>query len=215
MNDPLNSHLMDIISDPASTGLILAGGYGIQLKQAHLKEMGERTVIASIPESRATQDIDFFLSLSFFLSSEKGKAVRQLLDRLEYTVVLNSENHRFEKRHKLEKQMNNDVIVDFLARQPLLSEAVKSDSFRVGKNSGANLHGRTTVEAFAVEDSPVKLTVKTIGVNDGLAIAEVLVPHPYAWINLKVRAAHDWLLRERGEKPPKANSRKHVLMYIF
>ena len=36
VNDPLLPHLMDIASDPASEGLILAGGFGMRLKQVEL-----------------------------------------------------------------------------------------------------------------------------------------------------------------------------------
>lgn len=32
MTDPLMPHLLDIAADPASDGLILAGGFGVRLK---------------------------------------------------------------------------------------------------------------------------------------------------------------------------------------
>ena len=64
MNDPLLPHLLDIVSDPASEGLILAGGFGIRIKQRYLQATGTRTLLPVIPEARATQDLDFFLSLS-------------------------------------------------------------------------------------------------------------------------------------------------------
>ena len=84
MTDPLLSHLLDIVSDPASEGLILAGGFGILLKQQYLQRIGAATLIATLPQGRPTRDLDFFLPLKLFVQPEHGNAVRRMLDRLEY-----------------------------------------------------------------------------------------------------------------------------------
>ena len=54
LNDPLMPHLLDILSDPASEGLILGGGFGIRLKQLELARIGVPTLISDIPPARAT-----------------------------------------------------------------------------------------------------------------------------------------------------------------
>jgi hypothetical protein len=59
--DPLRPHLLDILAAPVSSDLILAGGFGLLLKQEHLYQTEARTLITPLPPARATQDLDFFL----------------------------------------------------------------------------------------------------------------------------------------------------------
>ena len=208
VNDPLMPHLMDIASDPASEGLILAGGFGMRLKQVELQRMGARTLIAPFPEARATQDLDFFLRIELFVQKERGKAIRSLLDRLEYR----------EKRRQWQFENAQDadtpersVIVDLLARDPdQTREAVKTKDFRVGSGAGIGLHGHETPEAFAVEDSPQPILVTALRTDRRAAEATVFVPHPFASLNMKVTAAHDWLRYIRGELTDRERSEKHA-----
>jgi hypothetical protein len=151
MMDPLLPHLLDILSSPDSRGLILAGGFGIRIKQSYLRDTNTRTLITPFPEARATLDLDFFLSLSLFVEKERGAAVRQLLDKLNYT--------EYTPKYQFEKPMasaspEQKVKVDLLARLPE-GEDIHVKSLRVGANSGIDLHGRETPEGFAVEENPV------------------------------------------------------------
>ena len=54
ITDPLLPHLLDILGDPVSEGLILAGGFGMRLKQEYLRQTRARTLIAPFPPPRAT-----------------------------------------------------------------------------------------------------------------------------------------------------------------
>lgn len=213
MTDPLFAHLLDIASDPASAGLILAGGFGIRLKQASLRESGTRTLIENFPMARATQDLDFFLTLSLFVQKEQGRAVRALLDRLGY-----DEHNKHYQFGKPFDPLNPEikVKVDLLARTPRSDEGILVKPPRVGSGAGIDLHGRETPEGFAVEEHCVRLPLQGVR-SDGVAVETgILVPHAYAWLNMKVRAAHDWLRRQRGEMNPKANSEKHVFdVYVL
>lgn len=158
------------------------------------------------PEARATQDMDFFLSLSLFIQTERGTAVRTLLDHLGYEEHI--PKFQFAKPFDT-AQPEIKVKVDFLARSPEDGViAVKPP--RVGHGSGINLHGRETPEGFAVDDHFQQLLVQGVR-SDGVEVkTTVRVAHPYAWLNLKVKAAHDWLRMERGEEKRKPNSEKHV-----
>lgn len=213
MTDPLFSHLLDIASDPASQNLILGGGFGIRIKQLYLKERGVRTLLPEAPSARATQDLDFFLHLSLFLQKERGVAVRTLLDRLLY------EEHT--PRWQFGKPFDPAipeirVRVDLLARTPLVQENVKVKSPRVGVGTGIDLHGRETPEAFAVEDLPLWVPLSGFR-SDGVEVTTgIQVAHPYASLNMKVKAAHDWLRRERGLSPQKRNAERHVFdVYVL
>ena len=120
--DPLRRHLLDILSDPASEGLILAGGYGLRLKQIHSEATDAGTLFPVVPEARATQDLDFFLRLALFAQKERGIAVRSLIDRLGY------EEHT--PRWQFGKPSGPDaagrtVKIDLLARPPAGGEAVR------------------------------------------------------------------------------------------
>ncbi len=193
VEDALLPHLLDIVSDPAAEGLILAGGLGIQLKRQYLRDTEARTLITvgELPAVRPTQDIDLFLLIELFLKKERGATFRNLLNGLDYKP--NKPNWKFGKPLGSAFPAHVEVILDLMARSPQEDENVKYDDMRVGKKSGTDLHGRNTPEAFAVEDVPLKIDVSGTR-TDGMEIdAEVLVPHSYAWLNMKVKTAHDWL----------------------
>lgn len=205
--DPLLAHLLDIASDPASNDLILGGGFGIRVKQAYLKANNLRTLLPAVPEGRATQDLDFFLRMALFIQKERGEAIRRLLDRLAY------EEHTPKWQFGKPFDMATPAIrvkVDLLARTPLAGENVRVKAPRVGVGADSDIHGRETPEAFAVEDSPLRVPLSGIR-SDGIQTsASILVAHPYASLNMKVKAAHDWLKMEQGARVHKNNATRHV-----
>ncbi len=207
MIDPLLSHLLDIASDPAANDLILGGGFGIRVKQIYLREQGLRTLIPNIPEARATQDLDFFMQMALFIQKERGKAIRKLLDRLAY------EEHTPKWQFGKPFDTANPGIkirVDLLARTPTSGENVRVKQPRVGVGIGIEIHGRETPEAFAVEDMPLRVPLMGARPDGSEVTASILVPHPYASLNMKIKAAHDWLQMEKGTRPRKINSERHV-----
>lgn len=209
MSEPLMPYLLDIVTAPEAEELILTGGLGLRLKQAFRKAAEERALISSYPESRATQDMDFFLQLSMFVEPAKGIAFRDFLLNEGYEPVEGAQHFHFVKRVDQGLLGPMEVKVDLLARQPLEGENVRVKGPRVG--SGIDLHGRITPEAFSLEEQP--LLIPLVGHrSDGTAAdgASVLVPHAYTWLNLKIQAAHDWLIRN------KPGGQKHVLdVYIL
>ena len=207
MTDSLLAHLLDIASDPASGDLILGGGYGIRMKQRYLRQSESKTLIPAIPDARATQDLDFFLPMAFFIQKQRAQAIRALLDRLDY--------QEYTPRWQFGKSIDVNtpeikMKIDLLARTPRQLEDVPVKRPRVGAGTGMNIHGRETPEAFAVEDMPLRIPL-TGTCSDGRQVeATILVPHPYASLNMKVMAAHDWLQMRHGAQPVKPNSERHV-----
>ena len=200
-------HLLDIVSDPAAAeGLILAGGYGLQLKRRYLADLGADTLVSPVPDTRATVDLDLVLRLDIFLA-EQESAVRRRLDELGY--VPHTPRLQFVKG-VADGGQDRRLKVDLLARLPGdgHERRIAVREHRVGSGSAANLHGRATPEAFAVEDSPVELPVSG-SCTDGSPFEGVIrVPNAYAGLNMKVAASSDWC--REGTDGPRPRSPKHV-----
>lgn len=188
--DPMMPHLLDILSQPASEGLILAGGFGMRIKQADLEEQISEgiTLLSSVPTARSRSSVDLFLNMEMWTQKEKGKAVRAMLDGLSYEVIPEYQYLQFGKLKNLVTD-KFEVKIDLHARTPNASEKVRFDDRRVGK--GIGLHGRITDEAFAIDDSPTLIHVSGRRTDGSERQATVLVPHPYASLNMKIKAAHD------------------------
>jgi len=71
-------YLVELASQPEAKGIVLTGGFGMRVKQNDLKRRGVRTLIADLPEARATSDLDIILSLEFWLEPERGRNFRKL-----------------------------------------------------------------------------------------------------------------------------------------
>ncbi len=209
LQDPLMPHLVELVARPEAQNAILAGGFGLRLRQAALRAVGATMLISEVPQARATQDLDLFLSVQVWMPpDEQATAFRSLLTELGY-----EEHWPTCQFRKPWKGGQNRIKLDLQARRPTDAESevkvkTKKGVSQVGKGMGYSVSGYETPEGFAVEDSP-----QSISVAHGDTTAIVRVPHPYAWLNLKVRAAHDWLSEDRGELAPKpgADARlKHV-----
>lgn len=93
-----------------------------------------------------------------------------------------------------------------MARKPREDEDnIKVAPPRVGK--GQALHGRLTPEAFAIDDAPQMVPVQGLRTDGKIIRSTILLPHPYAWLNMKVRASADWLTSGEVDREKR---RKHV-----
>jgi hypothetical protein len=202
VNDPLLPHLLDLLSDPSSENLILGGGLGIRVKQDYIERSGMETLILELPAARATVDLDFFLNLNVFVQIERGKSIRSLLDRCQYT-------EKEAQWQFIKGESNHRIQVDLLASEPPPNSQIRADNVRVGKGSGAGIHGRFAPEAFAVWNMPTKIQLSGKRSNGTGSSASVLVPHPYASVNIKVMATQDWYEMQIGKRQTKPFSEKH------
>lgn len=209
MNDLLLPHLLDLLDEPGTEGMVLAGGFGLFLKTEHVRTSGFSVLIPGHARTRTTQDFDFFLDMSLF-APERARAFKEILDRLGYAVVENAKHYHFSKMIPQPPLTPLTVRIDLLARVPLAGEGVEFDSRRVRSPSGVHLHGRTTPEAFSVESRALALPLRGRKTNGVDIQTQVLVPHPYSWLNMKVQAAFEWLLRKREGKAEKPGSLKHL-----
>lgn len=204
IDDPLLPHLLDILVAPAAQRLILAGGFGLRIKQAYLASRGETTLITPIPPARPTTDLDLFLRMDLFIEAGAQDQIREHLRGLLYKPL--QPNWQFVKPMGGPRS-NREIVVDLMARHPVEGESVKLRPPRVGQNA---LHGRSTEEAFAIELNPLAIPVQGVTSLGEAVTVDVILAHPYAMLNMKVRAAHDWLKMERGEIKRKDFSEKHA-----
>lgn len=209
--DPLLPHLLDIVQDPTAENLILAGGLGLNLKRQHLIARQAETLvpISELPEARATQDMDFFLTMTVFTERERANDVAALLKRLGYEVY--SERFQFGKSLS-DADSEYRVKVDLLSRIPVQDENVNFDAVRVGNKRGNPVHGRTTSEAFALDLLPIQVEIDGNDSSGNAVHTKLLVPHPFTWLNMKIRASYDWYLEREGRIPPRKQPRsaKHA-----
>ena len=209
MTDLLLPHLLDFVGADVAKDLILAGGYGILLKYQHLVENNVPTLYSETLDMniRPTQDMDFFVPLNFWTEMKRAEAVRKHLNKLGYTAEVPNLHFAKPWNDKV-PEMKMKMKIDLLARLPR-EEKVQVRDMRVGKGP---LHARHAAEGFAIDDSPIRVSLRGNNSQGVEVEAEVLVPHPYAFLNLKVKAAYDWLQEKQGKQAPKPDKRleKHV-----
>ncbi len=199
-NEPLFEYLFEIIEKPESEGIILTGGLGMRLKHAHIINSKISTLVENVPQPRPTTDLDLFLRVQFWIEIERAIQIRALVEKLGYQPIL----HSWHFRKPIDGLEGRFIKLDFQARTPLPDESVKvkqKGRFKqrqVGRDMGSGLAGLETIEAFSLDEMPIPLSLTLNGSE-----AVCLVPHPYTWLNLKIAAAFDWLLEQRGEIPPK------------
>lgn len=209
--EPLWPYLHEIAMRPETTGSILTGGLGLRLKKAFLEQVGATCLFREVPELRATSDLDLLLRLRLWTEPEQAIAFRAALRELEYDVILHS--WHFQKPfHGVEGKL---VKLDLQARPPRDHEVdkVKVKRNQVGREMGTELAGLLTPEAFAVDDSPIEIRI-----TNSAQETTIHVPHPYAWLNLKVAAANDWYSEVNGKiepKKPLENGDSRRLKHVF
>lgn len=200
ITDLLGAELQELATKlaPHDVPVIIGGGYGLLLRQQHVEASGEPTLRA-IPEARSTNDLDVFLTVELVADAEKMAALRDVLKELDYKAVEGAEHYQF-ARDVAYRGETRQVKVDLLApppRDPAVLGQVKVDSRRVRPRATKNIHAHTTPEALTIGEH-----VLTLGEE---APVEVLVPHPFSFLLLKLFA-----YRDRQGDEAKAFGRYHA-----
>ena len=88
--------------------MIIAGGYGLFLKQDRVVRTGAQT-LREVPAQRTTQDIDLLLTADVVVDAGRMKAPRQVLDRLGFTVKPGCEYFQFEREVEIAAGLTRKV----------------------------------------------------------------------------------------------------------
>ena len=190
--DPLQECLLGLHATLGECGpLIVAGGYGLYLKQRSILQMGLRTLLRPelLPDNRTTNDIDLFLRAEVVVNAKRMKLVRDALDGLGFTAVPGSEYLQFAKRVEPAGSIKIDLLVGPLGGL-FDANSVKRDERRVRPKAFAGLHAHPLDEAVAVEAR--RVVGQHFAAPDSLGILR-LREHPLSFARMDLDTFRDEL----------------------
>jgi len=221
VQDELWPHFVPLWTDlrKISPGLLLAGGYGLFLKQQWLvsqlsflgnesgdsivTEKGEKLVVDEIrtvvaihrwreQTPRVTKDFDFLISLDLIASPEEQQRLHEVLDKHGFKVVPENARWQFAKLIGEGRQ----VVLDFHVPSP----EQKRDDLRIQARrvkpqpslGQTGVHGRENPEATGSELYPFSFKFKE---------SEIVLPNPVTLTVMKLTAMRDrWLASQDASK---------------
>ena len=192
--DPLKATLLDLLYEVRDQDLplILGGGYGLYLKQELVTEGEEPLLLAAVPPTRSTNDLDLFLRTEIIADSDRLRPLREALDRLGFTVIPSAQNYQFARKFFYGGQ-DWDIKIDLLTRMPEPERFphVKMDARRVKPDPSVGLHAHRTDEAVAIEEETTPLTVSG-RLSSGEPYSGVIhLPSSYSLLMMKLFALRD------------------------
>jgi hypothetical protein len=197
--DPMTKALLELHAEIGDrTPIVLAGGFGLYLKQQRLLKTEGQTLFSRElwPVSRTTEDIDLLLYAEIATSSQRMGEIRQALDRLGFKPIETAKYYQFVRSGD-----SGTVKIDLLAGPLGEHESrVKADDRRVRPKPSVNLHARRTPEAIGVEEESITITL------EGSDSVEVRLPNALTFALMKLGALHD-----RAHDEEKNLGRHHAL----
>lgn len=218
--DELWPHFVPLWTDLRAIApkLLLAGGYGLFLKQQWLvaqqrflgtedgrpivteagaKIIADEGVRTLVPihrwqnqTPRGTKDFDFIAGLDLIASADEQRRLHEALGKHGFRVVPANARWQFEKRDSEERA----VILDFHAPSPAGKRAdlrVQGRRVKPQRSLGATgIHGRENPEAVSSELHPFSFTY------DGV---EIVLPNPVTLTLMKLVAMRDRRLTSRDD----------------
>lgn len=188
--DPLLTTLLDLDAALCPPKLIIGGGYGLYLKQLWVSRDPQiRTLFAvnDLPSARTTDDIDLILRAEIVTDSGSMKAIRDVLDRLGFTVVETARYTQF-----VRPMSPGRVKIDLLAA-PLGEFAfrVQKDARRVKPKPSVGLHASKLEEAIAVERHGILIPIQGQLSSGKPHQTDVLIPQAFTYLLMKLCAYRD------------------------
>jgi len=178
----------------SSRTLLVAGGYGLFLKQVWLGEKLQTPIVVPFERwidatPRVTKDLDLIVDLDFVVDQEANEEFAAVLQKNGFVSDRNP-------RWQFEKSLgpNRKVIVDLHAPLPLDESAnLAVDRIRIKHKpslGSRGIHVRQNPEAFGAHFYPFSFAI------DGLTIA---VPNSISWSIMKLTAMRDQWVRSQEE----------------
>lgn len=198
--DPLKDELINLARAlrPHGIYLIVGGGYGLYLRTEHILKTRPTTRFDEMPEARATEDLDFLLSLEIITDAEKMKIIRDTIDSSGYKPVANY--------FQFKKEISGGLFVkiDLLAARPTSDadlEKVKIGTPRIRPHGAERIHAYITDEAITLTEG-----LFSISLSEREPDLNVFLPHPFTYLLLKLFAIRDHL----EKVDDKSKAREHA-----
>lgn len=190
----LKTSLLDLLYEirKSEIVLIIGGGFGIYLRSEYIRGNAERTLLQEWPAPRSTNDLDLFLRTEFLIDSTKIKPLADALQDLGYTAVIGAEKYQF-INSRAEGRNAGSVKIDILTGPPefFQSTHVKVDERRIRPQPSVGLHAHPVPEAITLENEMVRILLEGKLNNGIIWQSEVLLPHPYTFLMMKLFAFKD------------------------
>lgn len=196
-NDPMWSVFGPLwmnLQQVGGTDLLVAGGYGLFLKQNWLLENLNVPTIIPLAQwrdttPRVTKDFDIVIGLDLIAEAKTQKGMLAALEKHNFTVTKQNPRWQFERM----LDGNRKVVVEIHAPLPSDGQAgLQADRVRIKRKPSLGsdgIHGRTNPEAVGCDLLPFRFEV---------AGTQVAVTNPITWCVMKLTAMRDQ--RKRSEE---------------
>lgn len=205
----LQTALLDLLYEVRGTEvkLIVGGGYGIYLKNNHVRRTGVRTLLQEWPEPRSTNDLDLFLRPELLINSAKLNPLADAIDKLGYKAVQGAEKYQFVKPGP-EGIEAGSLKIDILTgpQRFFNGTKVKTDARRARPRPSVGIHAHPVDEAPTLESGVLPVLLEGELSSGDPWSCEVFLPHPYTFSMMKLFA-----FKDRFEDPDKEYGRYHAL----
>ncbi len=207
--DALKVALLDLLHELSDTNipLIIVGGYGLYLKQLSLEANEEATLIPADlwPPPRATEDIDLLFRTEIVADEIHWARLRKALDHLGYDAMNEARFMRFQRKSAQGFMVGIDLLTGPLAPD-INTDALKITNHRVRSRSVEHLHARLAEDAVGLEHGLIRLPVHGVRSSGDDFKSEVLLPHPFTFLIMKLHA-----LRDRVNDKRKGLAQHHAI----
>ena len=192
----LRTALLDLLQrlEGSDVTLIIGGGFGILLKIEHVQKSSARTLLNVWPEPRSTNDIDLFLRPELLINSYKVKPLVDAISDLGYKVVEGAEKYQFVKPGPTGGRAGS-LKLDILTgpRSSFAGTGLCTDERRVRPTPSVGLHAHPVDEVPTLEENLFTVSVDGKLSSGEIREDEVLLPHPFSVLMMKLFALHDRL----------------------
>ena len=192
MDDLLWPHFQPLWRDlvaASSTKILVAGGYGLFLKQRWLSSSASLPTVVPIPNwldatPRVTKDVDLVLGLDLIKDANHQKSVVSALTQNGFEAS----DRAHERRWKFLKRLPGDqlIVVEMHAQRPDPDlDGITATDKRVKHKLSLGeqgVHGRTNPEAVGSELHPFEFSLDDV---------KLVVPNPVTWSVMKLTATRD------------------------
>ena len=172
-----------------STRILVAGGYGLFLKQRWLSSSADLLTVVPIPSwldatPRVTKDVDLVLGLDLIRDESHQKSVVSALTQNGFQAS----DRPNELRWKFLKRLSGDqlIVVEMHAQRPDPDlDGITATDKRVKHKPSLGeqgIHGRTNPEAVGSELHPFQFSLDDVN---------LVVPNPVTWSVMKLTATRD------------------------